>query len=641
MTRQAPDLPLRNYLASPGLERSSPSATQPTTGVPAPFPGTLSSVVLEGDVDKPHNGAQSRSRTPVKNNAAIRSMARSTSNTPAARGSPSESRPELLQRRDLSPATHVPDNVHRYLYSMAPPRPMEELAKENRSLHQRIAALQRTETDLLDENQKLVHSLSSIQKRHASQQQRWKEELVKRGEEFKARVKSLEHQLAEKEEELSQLAFSRAGETTLSDADVTSWLATKENSWRQWAHDFAHPDPNRVRLGLHPLHLRELCEGVRSFVQLTDNGELPAELLATPDDGVRPARVLLHGMLAHFIASETLESPFWVFDVISADSLELESPSVPRLNSMSPIGFRMDLAMWNFNISPPRQVSSPRPVPMVDRLAEPQDVRKPPRLVTSTQPPGTFVGPVLGFSGRNLPSRNAMEGLYQLLSDAEARIKYAGQLKDRFLRGPARFLLQDQEATGIEKLERRLVEEIDAALCFSCQLWCRQDTPLVRGLRDISAGAFDFNSIDLQWYQTQPPLHDKRVIQNVVGNEPLAYHDGHPVIMVLQPGIGISTITNAKEPSKAAKSNSRIWAKATVLAATPKVPAQKPSPAQPPAPPYAASTTAVVEPRISPAPPSASSRVARESALILPSTAFEKTPRPLKQSPPHPLPLAT
>ncbi|KAK3296618.1 uncharacterized protein B0H64DRAFT_318754 [Chaetomium fimeti] len=645
MTRQAYDLPLRNYVASPGVESSSTAATQSTTSVPAPFPGALSSIVLGGDVDKPRNRAQSRSSTRNKSSAGISSTARS--NTPTPRGSPSESRLELLQRRDLSPTTHALDKVHRYLYSMAPPRPMEELAKENRSLHQRIAALQRTETDLLDENQKLAHRLSLIQKRHDSQQRGWKEELVTKGNEFEARIKNLEHQLSQKEEELSQIEFGRAAETTLSDTDITSWFATKEDTWRQWAHDFAHPDPNRVRPGLHPLHLRELCEGVKTFVQLTDNGELPEELLATPDDGVRPARALLHGMLTDFIVSETLESPFWVFDVISTDTLELESPIVPRLNSMSPIGFRMDLAMWNFNIAPPRQARSPRPVPVVDRLAGPQDARKPPRLVTSTQPPSAFTGPVLGLSGRNLPSRQAMEGLYQLLSDrtshapAQARIKYAGQLKDRFLRGPARFLLQDQEATGIEKLEHSLAQEIDAALRFSCQLWCRQDTPLVRGLHDLSDGVFNSNSNDIHLYQTQPTAHAKRVIQGALGTEPPAYHDGHPVIMVLQPSIGVSTITDAKEPAKDAKSNSRVWAKATVLVATPKVPAQEPPPAgvQPPASPDAVFVT--VEPPIPPASPSGSSSVAGESSnLILPSIAFENTPRPLKQSPPLPLPLA-
>ena len=116
---------------------------------------------------------------------------------------------------------------------MATPGSTEELAKENRSLHQRIAALQRTATDLLNENQNLAHKLNSIQKRHESRQKRWKEGLVKTEDELKARIKDLEFRLARQEEELSQIALSRAGETTLGNIDVTSWLATKGNIWRE------------------------------------------------------------------------------------------------------------------------------------------------------------------------------------------------------------------------------------------------------------------------------------------------------------------------------------------------------------------------------------------------------------------------
>jgi hypothetical protein len=590
---------------------------------------------------------------------------------------------------------------------MATLDPTEELAKENRSLHQRIAALQRTENDLLNENQSLAHKLTSVQKRHESRQKRWKEELVKREDEFRACIKDLESRLAQQEEELSKVATSRTGETTLGDIDITSWLVTKGNTWREWAHEFAHPDPNRIRPGLHPLHLRELCEGVEDFVRLTDDGEFPEELLAISDGDFRPTQPLLHGMLANFIVSEILGSPFWVFDVISAEASELESPSVPRLNSISPIGFRIDLAMWNFNISPPREARSPRPVPAAERLMKPQNIRKLPRLVTSTQPSSVSLGSVMGSSNQSLPSRQTMERLYQLLLDrmfysepvsdlscanlsltfqtllvpngeqnanswrasvmktfveggmstevdtfmltkgsrnplAESRLKYAGQLKDRFLRGPARFLLQDQEAAGIEKLERHLVEELDAALRFSCQLWCGQDTPLIRGFRDLTGGTSSFNGNEMQVYQTQAPLHAKRVIGAIV-NEQAACHDGHPVIMVLQPSVGTSTLTSTKvEAGKGPGANTRIWTKATVLVATPKVPAQESPLAQPPASPDAASDKVVVEPPIYSAASSALSIHAKESVLTLPRIAFGDVSRPsLKRSPALPLPLAT
>jgi hypothetical protein len=253
--------------------------------------------------------------------------------------------------------------------------------KENRSLNERIAALQRTERDLLHDNQELARRLYSTQKRHDTKRQQWKEELVNREKVYETRIKDLESRLARQEEERARITVDRARETTLNDAAITSWFASKTNSWREWVDDFAHRDPSRVRSGLHPLQLQELCDGVKPFVRLTDQGALPEELL-TPDNGIRPARVLLQGMLANFIVSETLESPFWVFDVVSVDTLELESPSVPPSNSMSPIGFRMDLAMWNFSIAPPRDVRSPRTMaPPNNPLAEPQDMRQLPRLV--------------------------------------------------------------------------------------------------------------------------------------------------------------------------------------------------------------------------------------------------------------------
>ncbi|KAH6641904.1 hypothetical protein F5144DRAFT_150467 [Chaetomium tenue] len=699
MTRQGPDLRLGNHLASPNFEHSSPAATQPTTGVPASLPETLSPVAskphdatkntitspvsIPGDVGKPHTRARSRTETPIKSNDGPGSAARS--NTPTAWRSPSESRLALRQRRDPSPTIQVPDEkVKMYLYRMAPPGPTGELAKENRSLHQRIAALQRTETDLLNENQNLAHKLASTQKRYDSRQKRWKQGLIKMEDGFRARIKDLEHRLSQQEAELSQVILGQAGGTTLDDPDIISWFVEKESTWQEWAHDFAHPDPDRVRAGLHPLHLRELCKGVKDFVRLADHGELPEELLATVNDGVRPARLLLHGMLVNFIISETLKSPFWVFDVISADALDLESPSVPRLNSMSPIGFRMDLAMWNFNISPPREARSPRPAPMTDPLAEPQNMRKPPRLITSTQPPGVSSDSVIKLSGQSLPSRQAMESLYQVLSDfpgggqnadlwrasvmktffdggmsakvdnfssttnnshlplADARLKYAGQLKDRFLRGPARFLLQHQEAKGIEKLEYRLVQEIDAALRFSCQLWCRRDTPLVRGLRDLTDETFNFNSNEMQLYPTRAPLRAERAVRNVGKNEPHACHVGHPVIMVLQPSISVRTATGHEGTAKGRNASTRIWTKASVLVSTPNISAQESPLSQQAASPDAASFKAVVEPLMSPTASLASPMAAEESVMILPSMAFKNVPRPLlKQSPNIPLPMAT
>ena len=71
----------------------------------------------------------------------------------------------------------------------------------------------------------------------------------------------------------------------------------------------------------------------------------------------------------------------------------------------------------------------------------------------------------------------------------EARQAHARKLKDRFLGGAARFLLQDQsDAIGIEKLEAHVLYEIDQALRFSCKVWSREDGWIrLRGLRDLPA----------------------------------------------------------------------------------------------------------------------------------------------------------
>jgi hypothetical protein len=169
---------------------------------------------------------------------------------------------------------------------------------------------------------------------------------------------------------------------------------------------------------------------------------------------------------------------------------------------------------------------------------------------------------------------------------AEARLIYAATLKDRFLRSPARFLLQDQDAAGIEKLERRLVQEIDAALRFSCQLWCRRDTPQIKGLRELSEMVFNSSNGNMELCRAQAPLYAEPV-RNVGTEEgPPGYHDGHSVIMVVQPSVGVSSSAGTK---KDAKGSSKIWAKASVFVASPKPAAASPKPMVPSPKPGAAS----------------------------------------------------
>ncbi|KAK3307785.1 uncharacterized protein B0T15DRAFT_549614 [Chaetomium strumarium] len=448
-------------------------------------------------------GSESRSRSEASSHGRKRVRGPVRSSTPTPTRSPSAGRSRPRQHREPSPAAQtVDEKVQRFLRSMSPPSPTEELKKENRSLHQRVAALQLTERDLLNDNQDLARRLASTQKRQETRRRQWKEELLNREKVFEARIKDLESRLARQEEELVRVTLGRTRETAgLSDHAIASWFATKASAWHGWAEDFAHQDPDRVRSGLHPLQL-QLPEGLLS----------PAG-----NDGAQTAQVLLQGI-----------------------TLELESPGVSRIDS--PIGFRMDLAMWDLDVSPPGDVRSPRPAVMANGGRHgPHAMRSLPRLVTSMESAGS--SPL----GQNLPTRRATEGLHRmflnapggaenvnawrssvlkafceggmstsvdsiLLTEDAARPLSRGQapvrgLKDAFLRSPARFLLRDQDAAGIEKLERRLVQEMDSALRFSCQLWCRREPISVRGLDELVDTAFSAASDSMELCQAQqaPP----------------------------------------------------------------------------------------------------------------------------------------
>lgn len=366
--------------------------------------------------------------------------------------------------------------------------------------------------------------------------------------------------------------------------------------------------------------------------------------------------------------------------------------------------------MWNFSVAPPRDVRSPRPMaPSNNPSAETHlGMRKLPRLVTSVQPSSVSTVPQTGLLGQSLPSRQAMEGLYEVLSNgmspsrppssssltsksplvtsgkenanawrasimktfceggmsteadstlltddarllAETRLKYAGRLKDTFLKGPARFLLQDQDPAGIEKLEGRLVQEIDAALRFSCQLWCRRDTPRVKRLCDLAEMAFNSSSDDMELCQAQAPLCAQPVSNVDADDGPPGYHDGHSVIMVVQPSVSISPGAGTK---KITKRSNKIWTKASVLVASPKpvvpsldpvavspMPAQDPTATSDTPSPDTTSINVMIgtpSPPLQspPAPPVPPKDTQDSGFVLLPSIAFKDMPRPLrKQSP--------
>ncbi|KAK4139019.1 hypothetical protein BT67DRAFT_30969 [Trichocladium antarcticum] len=586
---------------------AAPSPSHPAPVLMASTPPTLSSIKVESG-DNPRNGISSAA---VMAERGFQSHSQSHI-TPAlaARRSPSEHR-SPSQRRETPSVTKGPiENAHGFLHCsvQSPPASLSEsILKENRNLHQRITALQRIEQDLLYDNQELARRLTSNHKRHETRRRQWKEELLNREKVYEARIKDLESRLARQEEQLMRISLDRSREMVLSDNNIVSWLLAKGNTWRAWAEDFAHCGQNLVQSGLHPSQLRELCEGVKHFVQLTENGELP-DILLNPasSDGVQTAQALLHGMLANFMTSEILGSPFWVFDVISRE-LALESPSTQRHNFTTQVESLMDLATCTLNstVGCPRIARAQLPG---TPLAESRDLRKLPR---SARSPDLSTTATTGLLDQYLPTRQEMEGLYHVLSNvrggadnarawrssvmkafceggmstevdnavaentrvlAKARHKYAMRLKDVFLKSPARFLLQDEDTADIEKLERRLLREIDAALRFSCQLWCGRDTPRVSGLGQFPDTTFRSAQNYMVLCQEQTPLSGQPTTPAPIvrGNALSGYHDGYPVIMVAQPAVEAVSVTHAKGGTK-------IWAKARVLVAAPLPPRSQPA----------------------------------------------------------------
>ena len=120
---------------------------------------------------------------------------------------------------------------------------------------------------------------------------------------------------------------------------------------------------------------------------------------------------------------------------------------------------------------------------------------------------------------------------------ANARRDYAQQLKDRFLGSAARFLLRDQDAGGIARLEGRLLAELDLALRFSVQAWSRVAPLVFVGLSELLARGHGFR------LATAAENGDETA-ELCANQKPLLWRDCNkieeaPIAMVIQPAIGV------------------------------------------------------------------------------------------------------
>lgn len=143
----------------------------------------------------------------------------------------------------------------------------------------------------------------------------------------------------------------------------------------------------------------------------------------------------------------------------------------------------------------------------------------------------------------------------------DCRKIYSRKLAERFLSGAARFLLHDQDAAGIERLEGKLVQEIDMALRFSCRAWSRREPLEFRGLKELAEVPFLTSDEHMQLCRGQAPAAARPDESGF--DLPPAYHDGHTVTIVVQPTVESVIVRQSGEDIR------KVVSKARVLVATP------------------------------------------------------------------------
>lgn len=152
----------------------------------------------------------------------------------------------------------------------------------------------------------------------------------------------------------------------------------------------------------------------------------------------------------------------------------------------------------------------------------------------------------------------------------ESRLNYARKLKEKFLGGPARFLLGDQPAAGIDKLERRLHDIIDDSLRFSCRIWSRPTPLRIHDMADLGGKPFSSTNPLMRLCHVQAPRAEEKTSRDENGQSPPGYHDGRPVIMVLQPAIeSIADSSKDNKTTPGLDEIAKLWTRARVLVSSP------------------------------------------------------------------------
>ncbi|KAK4213575.1 hypothetical protein QBC37DRAFT_387932 [Rhypophila decipiens] len=404
----------------------------------------------------------------------------------------------------------VPTNTTANRSSLAPTDASREVILENMRLYQRIASLQRTEKTLQNDNRNLSRYMASLQQEDESVQRAWEEEVQEMESAFEAKLKELEQLAAQQKERLREIASSRISSTKqiapqspvppslglrqppmhpdLTTAKLNAWFSTRGNNWYEWADDFAYRDLDRI-INLDMIQQHELCSKAKTFVRLTPDGKLPTELMV--NRRINASQILLQGLLANFIITETMLSPRWIFAALNVNRAEFVSP---ESSPVSPVSHRNA----SFGLS-----LESTPLSLVEGFPSMRDMDKLQDLFAKAQIDNSEVHKwrsqlmrILTEGGLDHdPVRRATSKNTRRL--VRARREYARSLKELFLSGPARLLLGDQDAAGIERLEWRLVNELDMALRLSAQIWSYQTCDLgVRGINELRKEWFDTGEYD-------------------------------------------------------------------------------------------------------------------------------------------------
>jgi hypothetical protein len=172
-----------------------------------------------------------------------------------------------------------------------------------------------------------------------------------------------------------------------------------------------------------------------------------------------------------------------------------------------------------------------------------------------------------GFSLKDVAAAGRNESCRTFV---ESRLNYARKLKERFLGGSARFLLQDQDASGIEKLEGTLTDIIDDALRFSCRLWTRMAPVRLHGWRDLGSKEIKTASplVTLCHAQVEVESRNQRAeaSKDKPSGPPQDNQTDEQMVMAVQPAVLTDSISL---PGSGDDGLALVWLKARVVLASP------------------------------------------------------------------------